>query len=64
MSEYPEIDYQVVAKNLATANADLTYQLAQYDNLITTLKSQRDTYKEQLNSALNTAPESGDSDGV
>jgi len=51
MSEYPEIDYSAVAKSMATEYANEVFMKKQYENIIGTLKAQRDALQHQLNDA-------------
>jgi hypothetical protein len=51
MSDYPDIDYSAVAKSFATDYATEVFMKKQYENIIGTLKAQRDTLQIQLNDA-------------
>ena len=51
MSDYPEIDHSAVARSMATEFANEVFMKKQYENLIGTLKAQRDALQNQLNDA-------------
>lgn len=56
MSELPSINYQEVSTSLANDIGNLKFQLAQMENLATTLRNERDSYKSRLDElAENTA---------
>jgi hypothetical protein len=51
MSDYPEIDYSTVARSMATEYSNEVFIKKQYENIIETLKAQRDALQNQLNDA-------------